>query len=121
MMMYEEPLEDAVILEWGTTPERKEQGYYGLKEQIILANNIRTDLRLASNVDQYLVVGQIDENIPWTKLEQAQLEATTIAGVVAPSTIPLLVYDLFRRGYLGSAFYIVRFSADDLPRTVSHG
>lgn len=115
MTMFEQPLEDAVLLEWETTPSLREQNFYGLKEQLIRAANLNPrELKVLVPSSGYLVVGNIEENPDFdSRLEN--LRTAKAMNLITESAIPLFVYDLFRQGYIGAGFYIVRFNTDELP------
>lgn len=116
MMMFERPIEDAVLLEWETTPRLRDQNFYGLKEQLIRANRLNPrDLRTANIPPSgYLVVGDIEES-PKFDAKLHELNAAKLMNFISDATLPLFVYDLFRQGYIGAGFYIIRFNTNEMP------
>ena len=118
-MMYEKPLDDAVLLYWHTTPALREANYYGARELIIRAN--RLDYR--SIVEKlpshgYVVIGRVEE---LEHLEAPEkIETVRRAQYINEEALQVLMFDLFRQGYLGAGFYILCFDSDDTPIETSY-
>jgi hypothetical protein len=119
-MMYERPLEEAVVLCWHTTPGLREANYYGLREQIIQAQ--RLDHRRIHEVlpsRGYHVIGRVEESDEM-EARLSELETLRHTHYINMDALDLLVYDLFRQGYIGTGFYIIDFDANALPIETSN-
>lgn len=121
MMLYENET-TAVILNWNTTPEMKDAGFYGLKDQIIRAYFLNPRELWENFGDlEYLIVGEIEENLK-DDLEVSQVEMLKATNMLTVPAVRACVYDLFRQGYLGAGYYIVHLkNADSAPTHISHG
>lgn len=119
MMMYEKPLEDAVLLYWHTTPALREANYFGVREQIIRANRLNHHrIREVLPARGYVVLGNIEE---LEHLEAPdEIERVRQTHYINEDGLRVLMFDLFRQGYIGAGFYIVCFNADDSPIETSN-
>lgn len=102
---------EVTFIRWETTPDMKENGTYGLKDQIIRTYMISPkNLRIDIGSPDFLIIGEIYDNDK-DDLQVSMVEALRLSGYISQDTIRACVYDLYRQGYIGQGYYIVEFNS----------
>lgn len=115
MILFEQPLEPATLLIWETTPKMREANMFGLEQQVMRACHLNpTEIARELPIGGYMVIGWLSR-IDWSMEQEHLLDAYKRMHFIDEKAVPLYVYDLYRQGYLGDGFYIIRFVSDKLP------